>query len=88
MATLILRDEIFLEHDPGPGHPENAARLAAVYRDLDTSPAPDTITRSPRPATSDMLARVHAPTYLQTLHQSAGQATRFDADTRTSPRSV
>ena len=24
--TLLIRDELFLRHDAGPGHPENAAR--------------------------------------------------------------
>jgi len=86
--TLILRDDLFLEHDPGPGHPENAARLAAVYRDLDAAPPADAVMRAPRPVGAEALERVHSAAYLATLRRSAGKATRFDADTATSARSV
>ena len=28
--TVVLTDRRFLEHDPGPGHPESPARLDAI----------------------------------------------------------
>lgn len=88
MDLLLLRDEIFLEHDPGPAHPENAARLEALYRDLEMAPPSGVEMRGPRDATRAELARVHGDPYLALLDRVAGRRRQLDPDTATSERSV
>ena len=60
MSTAIYTHPACLEHDPGPGHPESSARLAAVLEALD-DPRFASIARIEAPAaTREQLARVHA----------------------------
>lgn len=88
MSTLIFRDTLFLEHSPGPGHPENPYRLAALYRRLDAQPIPGTVSRAPRPASLPELRRVHDPGYLEVVAATAGRPrVVLDPDTATGPRS-
>lgn len=88
MDTWIIRDPRFLEHDPGPGHPENRHRLDAVYRTLDAAPIPGTVTRSSTPVTREILGRAHSNEYVARVESTAGEAhTRLDTDTFASPRS-
>jgi acetoin utilization deacetylase AcuC-like enzyme len=88
VGTLILRDERFLLHDPGAGHPENGSRLAAVHADLDARPVPGTTTAAPPSAERGTLQRVHAPAHVDTVEATAERAAcRLDADTVTSARS-
>lgn len=84
----MLRDDRFLEHDPGTGHPENAARLKAVLDDLDARPVAGTVAAAPRAATRSELLAVHGAGYLEELERVAGRRVRLDADTATSERSV
>jgi acetoin utilization deacetylase AcuC-like enzyme len=87
MTTSIFTDPRFLEHDPGPHHPESPARLSAILDALAARPVDGTVTRAPRPATEDELAAVHGRTYLQRLGELAGIAAQLDPDTTTSPGS-
>ena len=88
MSTLILRDDRFLSHDPGPGHPENSGRLRSIYEDLDRNRIPGTHTHAPRSAGSKELARIHDPGYIRLVGDTAGQArVQLDPDTATSPGS-
>jgi acetoin utilization deacetylase AcuC-like enzyme len=83
--TLIFRDDLFLAHDPGPGHPENAARLRAVYDDLDARAVRGTRVASPRPASRRELERVHRPEHIDRVAATAGKPrVRLDPDTATS----
>ncbi|OGU02605.1 MAG: hypothetical protein A2W29_10575 [Gemmatimonadetes bacterium RBG_16_66_8] len=72
-----------LEHDPGRGHPESAARVTAI---LDELGGPRwggvaVVERAP-PADDTALERVHAPEYLQHLAAVADRGGgRLDADT-------
>jgi acetoin utilization deacetylase AcuC-like enzyme len=83
-GTLILRDDRFLAHDPGAGHPENAGRLAAVHADLDARPVAGTTTAAPPPAGRPALARVHAPGHVEAMERTAERPrVQLDADTAT-----
>ena len=33
--TAVYRDDLFLEHQPGYGHPESSDRLRVIYDELD-----------------------------------------------------
>ncbi|MBL7007399.1 MAG: histone deacetylase [Planctomycetes bacterium] len=79
---LVLRDERFLLHDPGPGHPERAERLRAVYAALDRGRWPGMRVEQPPAAEIGELLRLHGPDYLHRLEDTAHEhRTRLDADT-------
>ena len=72
--TLFVYDDIFLEHDPGPGHPESPRRLIALMERLDRR---DTLSGlrqiAPRSASLESLERIHEPAYIEGLRlMSAG----------------
>jgi acetoin utilization deacetylase AcuC-like enzyme len=83
--TLFLSESRMLGHQPGPHHAESPARLEAVLEAV----APLAVThRTPRPATFEALARVHAPAYVQAMTALAGQHALLDPDTPVSPGSI
>jgi acetoin utilization deacetylase AcuC-like enzyme len=66
MTTGFLYDERFLDHDTGPGHPENAQRLTATLAHLrrqrwfgELAPVPS------RPAALSQVERVHERGYIE-----------------------
>ena len=67
-GTGIAFDATLKQHDPGPGHPEQPARLAAAMSRL---PALTQITT--RPATDDDLALVHTRSYIQLVEREVAQ---------------
>src|SRR5437588_652809 len=67
MAVALLYDQRFLDHDPGPMHPESPDRLRAIWSDLSSRPVPGTETIAPREATREELSRVHDPDTLRDL---------------------
>src|SRR5690606_39639337 len=69
----ILRDERFLEHDMGPGHPESPGRLRAIYADLDARPVPGCVAREPREASPVEIERVHDREYVRVVSDTAGK---------------
>ncbi|HEV7489443.1 MAG TPA: histone deacetylase family protein [Rhodanobacteraceae bacterium] len=83
MSTAIYTHPACLEHDPGPGHPESSARLAAVLEALD-DPRFASIVRIEAPAaTREQLARVHAPALIDEVLDEPVDAgwRRLDPDT-------
>jgi len=88
VSVAILRDDLFLSHDPGEGHPESPARLRAIHASLDRDPVPGTVLVAPRAATREEILRVHAPAHLDAIARTAGRPRVWlDADTRTSETS-
>lgn len=84
MTTLILRDDRFLDHDAGPGHLENPARLAAVHTSLDDAPIDGTTSEVPPPAEREQLLAVHAAQHVALVEATEGQGPRqLDTDTAT-----
>ncbi len=86
----IIYSDRFLDHDTGPGHPENAGRLTAVVKALKAhSIAPylewvEPCDRNPLP----WINAVHDPSYVLTLQRIAGRGGgRLDGDTPVSPAS-
>jgi len=88
VKTAILRDDIFLAHDTGEGHPESTRRLDTVYRSLDETPIEGTVQVAPRPARREELARVHTGHHIDAVERTANvRQVLLDNDTRTSARS-
>jgi acetoin utilization deacetylase AcuC-like enzyme len=79
-----------LQHDPGPGHPESPARLAAVLRALDHDrfAALDRV-EAPR-ASREQLLRVHRAAHVERILDAAPASgtLRLDEDTVISPGSA
>ena len=87
-STGIVRDDIFLEHDPGPWHVESPKRLQAIYDLLDSDPIPGLEVLSPRPASQEEITLVHRPEHFELIARTAGHDQGWlDADTQTSARS-
>ncbi len=89
MTTLLYSHPASLEHDPGPGHPENPARLEAVLAAL---AAPDFAAlerRQAPPADQAQIARVHRPAYIEAVFDSIPETgyRGLDGDTVVSPGS-
>ena len=65
MSTGLLLDPIFKKHDPGPGHPESAHRLAAIEKAFtENGLLEKTRSLTFRPATKDELILAHDPGYV------------------------
>ncbi len=81
----IVRDSRFLEHDPGPGHPESPARLEAIYQAMDKASLPGLVDVDTREAEFEELAWNHHPDYVKRIFNTASvERFQLDPDTATS----
>ena len=86
-SFAIVRDDRYLEHNPGDGHPESPDRLRVIHGLLDKEFA-DLPKIAPRLATESELALIHDPFYIQTVANTEGKVhTQLDPDTGLSARS-
>ena len=70
--TLLIYDDIFLQHDTGYGHPENAKRLENTVKYLRSSGLWDQLrVERPRAASLEEVKLVHPHTYIETIKQIA-----------------
>jgi acetoin utilization deacetylase AcuC-like enzyme len=84
--VAFVYDPIFLEHDTGLHHPENAHRLEAVLRHV--APLRDRLlSLDPVAVSKDLLLQVHTPNHVDLVPQYAASEMPFDGDTPTSLRS-
>src|SRR4051794_595198 len=67
-GTGLASDAALKQHDPGPGHPEQPARLSAALSRL-----PPLTQLTTRPATDDDLVLVHTPGYLRLVEREVAQ---------------
>ena len=68
--TLLIYDDIFLQHDTGYGHPENAKRLENTVKYLQASGLWDQLrVERPRAASLEEVKLVH-PQILHRDHQA------------------
>jgi len=86
-SLAIIKDDRYLEHSAGEGHPESPNRLRVIH-DLIAKEFSELPLIEPRLATEDELSSVHDPFYIQTVANTEGRAfSRLDADTGLSARS-
>ena len=70
MSTGLLQDPVFSRHDTGPGHPECAARHAAVTQALATAGLSSRLAAIPcRAAEPPELERCHPRSYLEKVRE-------------------
>ena len=85
---LVLRDDRFLLHHAGPGHPERPERLRAVHAALDAARLPRLVYEQPPLADPGELMRLHGPAYLHRLEDTAHEhRCQLDGDTATNESS-
>jgi len=90
MKTGYLFDEIFLQHQPGEGHPESPLRLLAIDRAVRTMPFFPELTRLPvRQASLEELYLVHSREYVDLVKGecAAGRPSLSGGDTDICPES-
>lgn len=86
-SLAIIKDDRYLEHNAGEGHPESPDRLRVIH-DLIAKEFSGLPCIEPRAASEDEIAAVHDPFYIQTVANTEGRAfSRLDADTGVSSRS-
>ncbi len=86
-SVAIIKDNRYMEHNPGEGHPESPNRLHVIYG-LVEKEFGDLPLIPPRLATQEELGLVHDPYYIQTVADTAGRPfSSLDPDTGLSPRS-
>lgn len=88
MATALVYDPIYLEHDTG-SHPENSGRLVSAMEAIERSGLRTTLKMfSPDAATVEEIATVHNDGYIEHVRWVAERSGGFlDPDTYVSPRS-
>ena len=86
--TLVLTDDVMLEHKAGPMHPESPGRLQAILDLLERAPLAGVEKARPRPATREELLRVHQADHVEQLLALDGQDAQLDPDTAMSPSSA
>jgi acetoin utilization deacetylase AcuC-like enzyme len=86
-SLAFIKDDRYLEHIAGEGHPESPDRLRVIH-DLINTEFSDLPLIPPRLATENELALIHDPLYIQTVANTEGKIfSRLDADTGLSSRS-
>jgi len=83
--TGIVKDDLFISHDPGPYHPEKPERLKEIYAMLERTGLEKKLTKVPaRPASETEICRVHDKRHYDKVAQTEGISMALDADTRVS----
>jgi acetoin utilization deacetylase AcuC-like enzyme len=87
--TAIMMHDLFLEHDPGPGHVESPERLRVIYEQLARPEVrADYLFPAFAPAGRDILRLNHTDSHIDRVAATAGKPfDLLDADTTTSARS-
>ncbi|RPH69923.1 MAG: hypothetical protein EHM78_13370, partial [Myxococcaceae bacterium] len=83
--VLVLTHPLFLQHQPGRGHPESPLRLSRTLEYLEKNRLPTLEFRAPRLARPEEIARVHDPELLEEFGGLAGTHVAIDVDTFASP---
>ncbi len=88
MSSLaLIKDDRYLEHNPGDGHPESPDRLRVIHELIDREFSGLPLI-APRLATEGELALIHDPFYIQTVAGTEGRIrSQLDPDTGLSARS-
>ncbi len=87
--TAVLRDSLFLDHDPGFDHPESPQRLKVINEVLDKEEVKDCFVYPDfEPASHDIIGLNHGKDLIDRVAETAGKIfDALDPDTKTSPDS-
>lgn len=87
--VIIVYDDIFLQHDTGYGHPENANRISNTISYLKNTKLWNKISfKKPTNIPKEMVCKVHDNTYFEEIRSLSKKGGGFiDPDTVVSPKS-
>ena len=91
MSTAYITHPDCLKHDMGTYHPECPQRLVAIENELKATGLLEQLQRyEAPPVTTEQLARVHTPDYIESIRQASPAAglIALDADTAMNPFSL
>jgi acetoin utilization deacetylase AcuC-like enzyme len=78
LKTGLITSPRFLDHDPGPGHPESPQRLRAVLEHLEQSGLLNAVARlEPQIKTPEMAGLVHSTDYIQRVEAACAAGARL-----------
>ena len=87
MSLILISSGRFAEHQMPPGHPERSERAEVMEVIASRWQRRGGEVTAPHVATTEQLARVHAPEYIAVIAETAGRAVALDPDTYTSAES-
>jgi acetoin utilization deacetylase AcuC-like enzyme len=85
VALTLITSPRFADHLTPPGHFERVERFRVMQDIASAFRARGGTVVEPRPATDDELLRIHEPSYVSLMRETAGRAVALDPDTFTSP---
>ena len=89
MGHAFFIDDLFLEHNTGPSHPETAGRIEAIHNKLRAQQYYSNLYLLPRRfATKDEIATLHGRPYIDSVEEAcAAHGGYLDGDTIVSAKS-
>ncbi len=86
MSPVVIKANEYLEHDPGPSHPESPKRLEAIYERISRPDMAQLFhVLAPREATVEELCWNHTEAYVKRIEKTADvRHFQLDPDTATS----
>jgi acetoin utilization deacetylase AcuC-like enzyme len=88
LKTGVVKDDRYLDHNPGSWHPESPQRLKVIYQHLETSGMTGFYKEiHPRYASEKEISLVHTAQYIHSIASTEGKEVALDPDTVTSPLS-
>ena len=85
-SVAFIYDPIFLEHDTGASHPENALRLRSIIKAIE--PLRERLLFvEPKPASLELVMQVHPYNHIEFVEERSLQEEAIDADTQLSSKS-
>ena len=89
MATLFVTHQSCIDHDTGPGHPEQSDRLRVIQRVLEAEEFMFLHREEAPKADLDLIKKVHDPAYVDRVMAAIPQSgyESLDGDTYVSPAS-
>ena len=88
LKTGFLYGDIYLKHEPGPGHPERPQRLTAIVARLQhTGLLNELVALKPVPASLEWVGAVHTREYIERVRQDCQGGTGY-VDSPDSPASA
>jgi len=80
MKPILIKDEIYLKHNPGINHPENINRLVEIYKAI--KPLEDKLNiYKPIYATKEQILSVHTKELYDLVYKASLEQKAIDADT-------
>ena len=85
-SVAFIYDPIFLEHDTGEYHPENANRLRSILKSVEPF-RERLLFVKPKPASFELVMQVHPYHHIEFVEDKCLQEEAIDADTQVSSKS-